>query len=173
MDSGSTVTVNLTLGATECAGTLGISNEGSFQILKIGSAVWIKPDSKFWKYAAGNGVPAAALAILSGKYIKPSAKSSLKSLSMFCDPRQLGASFADNSKGLVKGDITTILGQPALPLEDKGNSATAYVTDSARPQFLRIVDGHGGQLDFTGYGAPIALTPPPAAETIDGARYGF
>jgi hypothetical protein len=173
VDSGSTITVNLTLGTQECAGTLGISRDGSFQILKIGNAVWVKLDNRFWKYAVGNSIPAAVLAVLSGKYIRTSAKSSLKSLEMFCDPRQFSGAFADHSKGLVKGDITTVLGQPALPLEDKANSSTAYVTDSARPQFLRIVDGDGGRLDFTGYGASISLTPPPAAETIDGARYGF
>jgi hypothetical protein len=31
----------------------------------------------------------------------------------------------------------------------------------------------GGRIDFTGYGSPVTLTPPPASETLDGAKYGF
>jgi hypothetical protein len=51
-----------------------------------------------------------------------------------------------------------------------------YVTDTSSPQILRVVgtqSGNGGRIDFTGYGNPVTLTPPPASKAIDGARFGF
>ena len=30
-----------------------------------------------------------------------------------------------------------------------------------------------GTMDFSGYGAPFPINPPPASEVIDGTKYGF
>jgi hypothetical protein len=173
-DSGSTVTVDLRMGTTSCIGTLGISDEGSFQLLKAGSTLWVKPDDRFWKYANGHGMPSSVMGILSGKYIRTSPKnSSLHTLEAFCNPRQFAALGTGHPKGLAKGAVVTIMGQPAVPLKDLSDSSIAYVTDSAQPRFLRVLNPHGGRLDFTDYNVPITVPPPPASETIDGAGYGF
>ena len=173
-DSGQTFVMNLTIGAKGCQGTLTVKGEGSFALLKIGKALWIKPDNQFWKYAAGSSADAAVMAIVGGKYIKPSAKdSSLNALGTLCDPSQFATSFGSQITGTVKGTTTTISGQPALQIKDTGDTDSAYVSISARPEFLRLDGGSGGQLDFTDYNAPLALTPPPASETLDGAKYGF
>jgi hypothetical protein len=173
-DSGSTVTMDIRMGATNCIGTLGISNEGSFQLLKVGSTLWVKPDDRFWKSAGGSGVTPAVLSILSGKYIKTSPNSSsLHSLEAFCEPSQFASLFGSHPKGLAKGAVTTVMSQPVVPLKDLSDSSVAYVTDVAQPQFLRILDPQGGSVDFTDYDAPITVAPPAAGETIDGAKYGF
>jgi len=173
-DSGQTFVMNLTIGAKGCQGTLSIKGEGSFALLKIGRALWIKPDDQFWKYAAGSSAAPAVMAIVGGKYIKPSAKdSSLSAIGTLCDPSQFASSFGSQITGTVKGKTTTIAGQPALQITDTGDTDSAYVSISARPEFLRLDGGSGGRLDFTGYNAPLTLTPPPASETLDGAKYGF
>lgn len=172
--SGQTIALNLTLGTQGCSGTMGIEGEGSFVLLKIGKTLWIKPDDKFWKHAAGSA-GSALTDLVSGKYIKPSAKgSSLASIGALCNPAQFAKSFGSNMTGMVKGTTTTIAGQPALQIKDSGDAASAFVTVDAKPQFLRL-DGGGsnGRLDFTDYNAPLHLTAPPAAETLDGAKYGF
>jgi hypothetical protein len=173
--SGQNIALNLTLGTQGCAGTMGISGEGSFVLLKIGRTLWIKPDDSFWKHAAGSDATSAVMSLLSGKYIKPSAKgSSLASIGALCDPAQFAKSFGGNMTGMAKGATTTIAGQPALQIKDTGDPASAYVTVSAQPEFLRL-DGGGsnGKLDFTRYNAPLHLIPPASAKVLDGAKYGF
>jgi hypothetical protein len=172
--SGQKIGLNLSLGSQGCTGTMGIGGQGSFVLLKIGKSLWIKPDDKFWKHAAGSD-GSALVDLVSGKYIKPSAKgSSLASIGALCDPAQFAKSFGSNMTGMVKGTTATIAGQPALQIKDSGDAASAYVTVDAKPEFLRL-DGGGsnGKLDFSDYNAPLHLTPPPASETLDGAKYGF
>ena len=172
--SGQNIALNLSLGTQGCTGTMGIGGQGSFVLLKMGKSLWIKPDDKFWNHAAGSA-GSALIDLVSGKYIKPSAKgSSLASIGDLCNPAQFAKSFGGNMTGMVKGTTTTIAGQPALQIKDSGDAASAFVTVDAKPQFLRL-DGGGsnGRLDFTDYNAPLHLTPPPASETLDGAKYGF
>jgi hypothetical protein len=153
--SGQKIALNLSLGSQGCTGTMGIDGQGSFVLLKIGKSLWIKPDDKFWKHAAGSD-GSALVDLVSGKYIKPSAKgSSLASIGALCDPAQFAKSFGSNMTGMVKGTTATIAGQPALQIKDSGDAASAYVTVDAKPEFLRL-DGGGsnGKLDFTDYNSP-------------------
>ena len=173
-DAGQKITMNLSVGRKGCAGTLGIKGQGSFTLLMIGKKLWIKPDDKFWKYAAGSA-GTAVLSLVSGKYIEPGSKgSSLGAMAAFCSPNQFAGSFGSHPAGLVKGVTTTISGQRALQIKDTADAASVYVSISARPEFLRL-DGGGnhGHLDFSHYNEPLHLLPPPASETLDGARYGF
>jgi hypothetical protein len=172
--SGQNIALNLSLGTRGCTGTMGIKGEGSFVLLKIGKSLWIKPDDAFWKHAAGSD-GSAAVDLFSGNYVKTSAKgSSLASIGDLCDPVKFAKSFGSNMTGMSKGTTTTIAGQPALQIKDTADPASAYVTVSARPEFLRL-DGGGsnGRLDFTQYNAPLHLIPPPADQVLDGAQYGF
>jgi hypothetical protein len=177
-DSGQVISFNLTVGRKNCKGEMGIKGEGTFSMVKIGKSLWIKPDDQFWKYAAGSSLTPAVSQILTGKYIKPTAKnSSLSPLGSFCSLSQFAASFgittSGQANGLVKDGTTTIAGQPALRLKDTANEGFVYVTPSARTELLRLDAGRSGHLDFSGYNAPLRLTPPPASETLDGAKYGF
>jgi hypothetical protein len=174
-DSGQAYVMNLVMGTKGCHGTLSVKGEGSFRLLQIGKKLWIKPDNQFWKYAAGSSAAPAVMQIVGGKYIRPSAKdTSLNSLGALCSPSQFASSFEGQMSGMVKGKTTTISGQPALQIKDTGDPYSAYVTISARPEFLRFDGGSSrNRLNFTGYNAPLRLTPPPASETLDGAKYGF
>jgi hypothetical protein len=76
---------------------------------------------------------------------------------------------------VVKGKVTTVNGQQALPLTDTSKGGTLYVTDTATPQVLQIVNtkaGNSGKITFN-VGAPVTVTAPPASQTIDGSPYGF
>jgi hypothetical protein len=85
-----------------------------------------------------------------------------------------GAALGDLVDGKYIKPSTKDSGQPALQLEDAADSANAYVTVSAQPEFLRLASGGSeGQLDFTQYNAPLHLSPPPASQVLDGAKYGF
>ena len=170
-DSGASYAVNLTAGTTNCAGTLGIAGKGSFALLKIGQTLWIKPDNQFW---TSGGANSTVLQLVEGKYVQTSPNdSNFNSVRMLCSPAQLADAFGNQMNHLVKGTTTTIAGQSALQLRDTSTSDSAYVTISASPEFLRLNGGSKGQLDFSGYNAPLTLNPPPASETIDGSKIGL
>jgi hypothetical protein len=160
--SGETYDLNLGLVRNVgCAGAMTQAGTGSFKLVAIGNRVWIKPDRQFWEKAAGANA-AAALKVLSGKYLSVSASSQFGSLRALCSPSELAGSFGS----------TPISGQPALQIRDTGDSASMYVSETAKPELLRLAAG-SGTLDFSGYNDPVTLTAPPAAETVNGAKYGF
>jgi hypothetical protein len=170
-DSGQTFAVDLTLGVNGCTGTIGLGALGSMRLLRIGSTVWMKPDTEFWKSALA-GFP-ARLSAVEGKYVRLSPKSpTTSSFGSFCYLSQLVGQFSGAADQVVKGQTATIDGQPALQLKEGKQTGSAYVTISARPEFLRIGDT-SGHIDFTGYNAPLALTAPPASQTVAGSKYGL
>jgi hypothetical protein len=169
--AGQTFTMDLTIGAHGCTGTVGLGGQGSMVLLRIGSTVWMKPDSQFWKSAL-NAAP-ARLSAVAGKYVRLSPKGpATSSFGAFCYLSQLASQFSGGENGVVKGQTATIGGQPALQLKETGQAVGAYVTITASPEFLRTGDT-GGYVDFTDYDAPFALTAPPASQTVSGASYGL
>jgi hypothetical protein len=172
--SGQHVALNLTLDTRGCTGTIRIQGEGSVVMLRIGQALWLKPDDAFWKPAAGRNPAASVVAsLISGKYVKTSIQESrLASLRDLCSPGTFAGLFDGDPAGESKGTVTTIAGQPALPIEDAGGRARIYVTVAAHPEFLRI-DSSRGRLDFTRYNARLHLAPPPASQVVDGAKLGL
>ena len=165
---GQTTVVDLTVGAHGCTGTIEPQGQGSVLLLGTGDTVWMKPDEQFYKAA---GVSAAELSQLTGKYLRiSSGKSGIGAL---CYLGQLATQISGGAGHVVLGQTTTVLGQPALQLNDVKQPGDAYVTTSARPEFLRVGSGGGEYMDFTGYNARFTVTPPPAAQTVDGASYNF
>jgi hypothetical protein len=160
---------------TGCEGTLGIHGKGSIYLEVIGGTAWLKPDQAFWESSAGSSA-SSVIALIGGRYLKAAASSSnVSGLSQLCDANSLASSFT-SPKDIAKGATSMINGQRSLALRDPAKSAVMYVTDSGSPEILRVTGtqpGNGGRIDFTGYGGSVTLTPPPADETVDGARFGF
>jgi hypothetical protein len=164
---GQTTVVDLMVGAHGCTGSIEFVGQGSVLVLGGGNTVWMKPDEQFYK---ATGVSAAEQSKLAGKYLRTSAGQS--GIGSLCYLDQLAAQIGGTAGHMVLGKTTTVLGQPALRLNDARQPGDAYVTISARPEFLRVGSA-AGYMDFTDYGAPFAVTPPPAAQTVDGASYNF
>jgi hypothetical protein len=171
--SGQTYGLDLTLvRAQGCTGTMSQQGTGSFTLVAIGKAVWIKPDRQFWKRVGGSDP--AVLKLLLGKYMKVKATSQLGSLSAFCGPSQLAGTFGHNTPaGLTEGKTSTIAGQQTLQIKDTGDSATLYVSDTAKPLIVEIAGGSQGTLTFSDYNSTVKLTAPPKRETLNGSKYGF
>lgn len=164
---GQPMTMNMTLGASGCTGTLSSHGQGSVAVLGIGSRIWVKPDRQYLK---SNGATSAQLNTVTGKYLRTSGSGS-GGIAAFCLLSQF-ASEVGTPGSVVKGTTTTLLGQPVLQIKDTAQQGSAYVTISATPEIVRI-DSAGIQMDFTNYNAPLALTAPPAGQVIDGSKYGF
>jgi hypothetical protein len=171
--AGQTYDLDLTLvQARGCAGTMALKGTGSVKLIAIGKKVWMKPDRQFWDKIGGANA-AAVLKVLGGKYMKVKATSQLGSLSGFCSPSQLAGSFGHAPAGLAKGKTATIFGQATLQIKDSGDSASLYVSETAKPQIVEIAGGSQGTLTFSDYNSPVTLTAPPQRETLNGAKYGF
>jgi hypothetical protein len=168
--SGQDITLDLMLLRGQgCQGKLSLPKQGSFQMIFMGQNLWIQPDNQFWQSAGG--LDSGTLALVSGKYLTLSAGSSLSDFKQLCDVRTV-TDGVQGTTGLAKGATTTIDGQHVLQLTDRKDNQSAYVTISAKPELVRLTD-QTSHLDFTGYGQPVTLTPPPASQTVDGSQYGF
>jgi hypothetical protein len=159
---------------TGCAGTVSQVSKGGLALVVIGKTAWVKPDAAFWKATAGSQA-ATVIRLLGGKYLKGSTSdAAVAGLAKLCDVTSLTLRFLASSQ-VVRGQITTVNGQPAVPLADHAQGKTLYVTDTSPPQVLRLVNsktGSAGKITFR-VGAPVTLTPPPASQVVDGAKYGF
>jgi hypothetical protein len=178
-DSGQNLSFALTVVRGKgCTGTISESKSGSFQVVYLGKSVWIKPDAKFWKGIAASGSDAQlGASLLSGKWLKDSATdtSGLGSLVSVCSLSSLFSHATQASDHVVKGTLTTLNGQPVLAIKDVTQQGTAYVTDTANPELLRLTStgSSSGTFSFSDFGAPATITPPPASEVVDGSKYGF
>jgi hypothetical protein len=171
-DSGTTIGLDLTQGATKCAGTISESGTGSFQILQDGTTVWLKPDDEFWKSAAGSDQ--SVLSELEGKYLKTTTTDKdFSSLADLCSPVKFGALLDQPTSGLVKGKATVVSGVPELQLRDSGDADFFAVSDTAAPRLLELGQDAKHKLDFSGYGTAATVTPPSASETLSGSQYGL
>jgi hypothetical protein len=180
-DSGMKITMAFTVVRGKgCAGMMSTAKDGSVQLVVAGKTGWMKPDAAFWKYALGNSKttdPQLALALLNGKWLKGStASSNLSWVTSLCSLSGAFGQATPSTDDIVKGAVTTLNGQRVLTVTDVTQPSTAWVTDAASPELLRITSTSGtdpGTLTFSGYGAPFTITPPPAGEVIDGTKFGF
>jgi hypothetical protein len=164
---GQTAFADLTLSTKGCKETFRIPGQGSMVMIAIGNTTWSKTDGKIGTQMFGM-LPAKVRRYLAGKYLKmPNPPGGMTD---FCGLGQAASSFGAELKDLVTAKITTISGQPALRLADKRHSTNAYVTISARPEFLHLDVSGQEHVDFTGYNQPVTLTPPPADETVTPAQ---
>jgi hypothetical protein len=161
--------VDLTVSTKGCQETLRIPGPGSLVIIAIGNTTWSKMDGLFWRQMAGM-FPAKVRRYVAGKYLQtPDVPGGMTDL---CGKGQVASSFGAELKDLATAKITTISGRPALQLADKRHTTSAYVTMSARPEFLRLDVSGQEHVVFTGYNQPVTITPPPADDTVTEAQLG-
>ena len=116
----------------------------------------------------------AQLAAVEGKYLTATAGGSglgeVASLCQLTAALKALTSMPDDTPGETRGPVTRINGQRELKVNDAKDSEYVYVTDTAQPRLLQVVEtgSDGGELSFGYPGTPVAITPPPASEIITG-----
>ena len=157
-----------------CEGMVAQQGKGSIAMIVIGDKAWVKPDDMFIKSVAGSQA-SVVIAQIGGKYLSGStSNSNVASLTGLCNVNTLSSQLLQPTS-VVKGKVVTRNGQQALPLTDTSKGGTLYVTDTATPQVLEIVNttaGKSGTITFN-VGAPVTLSAPPASQTLDGSQFGF
>ncbi|MGW6058493.1 hypothetical protein [Streptomyces sp. NPDC055189] len=152
-----------------CAGTMGMGEEGSLDLITTASTVYMKYDEDFLR-AQGKGEPAAetdaAVEMLAGRWVKTSATGGdAKEIAEFCDLDVLLAAFKDVNSAARRGKATTVDGTPALTLTERDGKDrhTLYVATEGKPYLLKVVNETAETpqvLAFSDFDKPVDATPP-------------
>ncbi|MFF0391050.1 hypothetical protein ACFYS8_20510 [Kitasatospora sp. NPDC004615] len=163
---GPAITIDLRLDtAGNCTGTLGQSGVGSFQVVKAGQQLWVKPDQAFWQSHGG-----AALADAVGdRYLKTTSDDpDFGDIAGLCDLGALADQLGSAASDLAKGATSTVQGRPAVALTRSTDSGTAtlYVATSGPPVPLRLEQSVGA-VDFSDFGTPVPSATPGPDQSMD------
>ncbi|MER6978191.1 hypothetical protein [Streptomyces carpinensis] len=158
-----------------CTGSIAMGTQGSFQLVRRGAEVWVKPDATFWKTTVPGSEGTADAGRFKNRYIHGTTSDTIfKKLADVCTIKALqkpigsGAPFTD----VKKGTETTFNGMKAIPLTGKvdGRAATYYVATQGKPYLIGGTQkGNGTDLTFTlsDYDKPIPSATPSANESVE------
>ncbi|MCU7822740.1 hypothetical protein [Kitasatospora sp. DSM 101779] len=168
---GQTVTFDLSADtAGNCAGTMGLSGQGTFRLVKLGTQLWVKPDEVFWRTHGG----AATEDLVGDKYLKTTTDNTdFSEIGTVCDLDALGSALVEQTPGgLAVGRPVTVDGTPAVPVTGTADGATSTLTVATRgrPYPLRMERTGGeetGRVELKEFGTPVPTQTPAPSDTID------
>jgi hypothetical protein len=171
--AGQSLVMDLTLvPKVGCKGTIGESNEGTFQLVVRGGYTWMKPSNAFY---ASQKFTQAEIGLVDGRWIKvKSTDAQMGDFSQMCNSSSLIGDLKPTGTGWV-ATPTTDEGQNVYEITQSGTPGYAYITNTATPMLVKVEDSSasGGTATFTEYSTPLTITEPSAAESIDGSALGF
>jgi hypothetical protein len=156
---GLTVSVSLTATVQGCLITVNTGHGISEKILDVGTSEWVQPSNGFW---AALGYTGSVLAYLEGKWVTAAAFLKLFGIS---NVPSSGATCSTRSPtglpltGWTLVRTAKLSGRLAWRIINKHKRASAYVSATATPEFLRFTQ-LGITEYFSDYNAPIMLAPP-------------
>jgi hypothetical protein len=150
-----------------------VTAEGAtFQLLRVGEALFLKAGADFWTHADDKGghSDTAAADKLDGKYVKvPQGDPSYKKFSGFTDMDVLLDGLLTLHGTLETDGHHQQAGVRTIRVTgDDGSGGTLDVSLEGRPYPLRLVRAGGaGTLTFSAWGTNFPLAEPEKAETVD------
>jgi hypothetical protein len=156
-----------------CQGTVAESKTDAMQLVVTDGWVWLKATSGFY---ASLKFSQAELALVADKWLKArSTDSQVSSLVQNCSFSYMFGQLKTPTGTSYVATPTTYEGQSAYEVTVPGQQGDAYVTNSATPMLAKLATTGtaAAVITFTDYGAPLTITAPSAAETIDGTAFGF
>ncbi|MET7619439.1 hypothetical protein [Streptomyces sp. NPDC005408] len=152
------------------------SKDNTFELLRIGDALYLKADAGFWSHAdgKGDGKPSKSDAEVAGKlndkYVKvPSGDPAYKQFRGFTDMDVLLEGLLGMQGELSKGDRTQVGGVRTIKvMAGEGAGGTLDVSLEGKPyplQFARA--GGAGVLTLGDWDKDFALAAPSKDETVD------
>lgn len=152
-----------------CAGTMGLSGQGTFRLVKQGTRLWVKPDPVFWRSHGGPG----AEQLIGDKYLKTTTDNTdFAEMGTVCDLGTLAGSLADASGDLARGQAATVDGSPAVTVAGSGPRGDSVLSVATRgePYPLRLEHTGGsdtGKVELKEFGTPVPTATPAPDETVD------
>jgi hypothetical protein len=157
--AGFTISVSSTATVQGCLIIINASHGISEKILDVGGSEWVQPSNEFW---ISLGYTGNVLAYLEGKWITAAAFLKLFGIK---DVPSSGAGCSTRSPtglpvtGWTLVRTAKLSGRLTWRIINKDKKLSAYVSDTAEPEFLRLTV-LGITEYFSGYNAPIMLSPP-------------
>ncbi|MFI9822972.1 hypothetical protein ACIHFC_21215 [Streptomyces sp. NPDC052013] len=175
-ESGGTLHFDMALNKQgDCAGTLGMGDEGEAELIKTGDTLYLKYDEAFLR-AQSKGEPKAdvdaTVALLAGKWTRMSATGAdAEEIASFCDLDQVLGDAEDGGSDATRGRTANVDGTPAIVLTERDgkDSHTFYVATEGEPYLLRIDSRSAtdpGSITFTDYEKPVPADRP-AGDVLD------
>jgi hypothetical protein len=143
----------------------------SFDLITLGSTVYIKGSSAFYRRIGG---PAAAQ-LFQGKWLKaPATAGEFSSISALTDLRKLIDTTLATHGTLSKGATTSVGGVKAIAVKDVTKGGVLYVASTGKPYPLEIARGgaNGGHIVFDRWNQAVTISPPTNAININQLRSG-
>jgi len=144
---------------------------GKLRMVAIGKTVYLSGDRTFWKKSGASSSMAKRMV---GKYLKTNAANKdYADLLAFYDLRQLAENLLPPN-GLQVAGPESLAGSRVITLRDDTGARYSVALDGP-PYPVRLAGKDGTDavaLDFTEYGKPVSLTPPPAGQVIDVSQVG-
>ncbi len=159
---GTKVSIDMQFSGKDFKGNM--SGEGlQFEIIKVGTDVYLKAPDEVWKTFLPPGQE-AALALLKGKYVKVDATNpQFGSLASSLDTAEI----LKPEGTVTKGEAKVVNGVPTIALSD-GTAGTFYIATQGEPYPIRFEGKAGeGGIDFSEFNTSATVAAPPAAEIFD------
>ncbi len=169
-------------------GTIGMSG-GTMKIVAVGKSIYIQADAKAFSAFAGQDIPADALQMIAGKWLKISSADAASSDnplagfgSDFADLKTFAQEFTPTGSISLQPGTKTINGKTAVGIIDAADSdadqSILYVEKDGDHLPLEVVPGPKasaapssagpttGTIDFLDYNKPVTITEPTGAIDI-------
>ncbi|MFE5736474.1 hypothetical protein [Streptomyces celluloflavus] len=148
------------------------TKDSAFQLLRIGTALYLKADVGFWageKSEKATPPGGTAAAKLGGKYVKvPATDPVYKRFSGFTDKKMLLASLLGPHGTPATGDRGTLDGVRTIRLTGGAGGNSLDVSLEGEPYPLRLRRAGGaGEVRLGDWGKPVDLQPPDRDQIVD------
>lgn len=160
--------------AGDCTGEFGTPHDGSFEVIKSGEKVWLKPDAQLWRDIGGPEGEEMAESMV-GMYVygtldEPEVAefAEVCSLDEFTAPFEPGG----GTQEMTMGPKTTHGSVPVVSLHDRsaGPDMTLLVAAEGEPYPLSVSGTSGSDridVDFSDFDQPVTAEEPPAHLVVD------
>ncbi len=159
-EHGIKVSATITLTRTACDGNISVTGFGNFGFIQVGKTGWTLLTKQFLQQF---GYSQAQINAYAGKWLKNDQMTG-SDTSQLCSIKQFSHGFP--VKGWTLGRVTPLSGHRVVGIFNKKQKVTVYVTDSAKPEFVKFTGG-GASATFSGYNARVKISPPPASKVVD------
>ncbi|WP_328373615.1 hypothetical protein OG800_50620 (plasmid) [Streptomyces sp. NBC_00445] len=155
---------DLLISATECVGTVEMSQQGSFEIIRKGDDVWAKLDAELAKWVTQQaGTTLSADTWIHGAPAHPL----MQGFVSWCHQKQItDPDTASADLKPTKGKVTTVDGQQAVPIKitGKGESVTWYAATTGKPYYIKQDSTREDMADIelSDFGKPVNAKAPSA-----------
>jgi hypothetical protein len=170
-NAGTKLAINLQI--VQGKGAKGTISEGplSFELIRVGSKVYIKGSASFYQHFAGS----EAAKLLEGRWLQaPATTGEFATLGSLTNMHQLLGTILGQQGSLSKGGTSRLDGKRVVAVKDKAKGGVLYVATTGKPYPIQISKSGsgGGKVTFDEWDAPVKIAAPASSINIEKLKAG-